>query len=156
MLVLTATGPSLPVPSRLLSSSWVPVVIKQDCWCVINLFKRKQKAKQETWFQLKPILILFYYFPLVRNKTLSNVFWKHVSEVHFSSKGRTVSPPSPVSGAAAWLAAGLWNRVPPGSPYLEGGHPESPHIPQPVSPPPRRWPCTSRLTPAVVCPQAPE
>lgn len=60
--------------SRLLSSSWVHVVIKEDCWCVINLLKSKNKAKQETWFQLKPILILFYYFPLVRNKTLSNIF----------------------------------------------------------------------------------
>lgn len=79
--------PFLPLLPCLLSSSWVHVVIKEDCWCVINLLKRKKKAKQETWFQPKPILILFYYFPLVRNKTLSNIFWKHVSQVHFSLKG---------------------------------------------------------------------
>lgn len=33
--------PPHPLPS-LLSSSWVHVVIKEDCWCVINLFKRKK------------------------------------------------------------------------------------------------------------------
>jgi hypothetical protein len=76
VLVLTPTSTLASHPPCLLSSSWVHVVIKEDCWCVINLLKRKKK--KTTWFQLKPILILFYYFPLVRNKTLSNIFWKHV------------------------------------------------------------------------------
>lgn len=44
----------LSVLPCLLSSSWVHVVIKEDCWCVINLFKKKRQTRNlvptETYF----------------------------------------------------------------------------------------------------------
>lgn len=46
---------------------------------------KQSKPTGNTMFPQLPLLILFYYFPLVRNKTVSNGFWKVASALAFPS-----------------------------------------------------------------------
>lgn len=78
---------------------------KEDCWCVINLFKRRKKSKTKNFVSTKAYFNFILLFSSLEIKPLGMFFfWKHVSEVHFSSK--RAAPSSPVNGAVAMLVSG--------------------------------------------------
>lgn len=79
-----STHPPQPfLPILPVSSSWVHAVIKEDCWCVINLFKRRRKSKTRNFVPTKAYFNFILLFSSLEIKPLGmffgNMFLKCIS-----------------------------------------------------------------------------